>query len=103
MDNEPEVTRKPLTEAAKEALLREVPIIEQAILRIQAALDLEERECETCHIHLKRSYRDVQLVDVLKGSRSRLRRWEEEAGGRPRDQQARVAKSADAADLGSAG
>ena len=71
-----------LTEAVAEALRREVPGIEAALLRIQATADMTTHECEHCHFLVKHAFRDTQLSDGLRGVRSKLRRWEDEAGGR---------------------
>ena len=71
-----------LTEAAREAVRREAPGIEAALMRILEALDMKESECTCCHFRVKQSYRDTQLADLVRGTRGKLRRWEEEAGGR---------------------
>jgi hypothetical protein len=71
-----------LTEAAKEALRREVPIIEASLRRLRAVCDDSSTECLCCHLKVKRSWRDAQLVDTVKSILNKLSRWEQEAGGR---------------------
>jgi hypothetical protein len=71
-----------LTEAAQETLRAEVQGIEEALLRIRAACDETSHECTCCHMKIRHSWRDTQLADTLRGFRTKLRRWEEEAGGR---------------------
>ncbi len=75
-------TRRPLTDAARQAILAEVPGIEAALGRIRAVLDLAEQECSGCHLRVKRAIRDAQLAENLGSIRHKLRRWEDEAGGR---------------------
>jgi hypothetical protein len=74
-----------LTEGAKQALLREIPGIEAALLRIREALDDSSHECEACHFKVKHSFRDSQATESIRGIRYKLRLWEEEAGGRKKD------------------
>lgn len=71
-----------LTEEAKQAILKEVPLIEEALLHIYEALDLSSHTCECCQAERKHSFRDNQLAENLRSARQRLRRWEAEAGGR---------------------
>lgn len=71
-----------LTEAAKQAILTEVPLIEEALQRIYEALDLSSHVCEGCQSERKHAFRDNQLAENLRSTRNKLRRWEEEAGGR---------------------
>lgn len=92
-----------LTEAAKETVLREVPLIEEALVRIYEALDLSSHVCESCQSERKHSFRDNQLAENLRSTRQRLRRWEEEVGGRRVSIERAWRNQADAADLGSAG
>jgi hypothetical protein len=72
-----------LTAKAQEAILREVPHIESALIALYAALDLGSYECEACHSERKVSFRDHQLAENLRSIRHKIRRWETECGGRP--------------------
>jgi hypothetical protein len=80
--NEQKERYEELTEAASEALRREVPEIEAALSRIQAAVNTADQECACCHLKVKVAWRDSQLGETLRGIRNKLRRWEDEAGGR---------------------
>jgi hypothetical protein len=71
-----------LTEDARQAILKEVPLIEEALMRIYEALDLSSHTCECCQAERKHAFRDNQLAENLRSARQRLRRWEEEVGGR---------------------
>ena len=73
---------EPLTEKAQEVILREVPLIEEALLRIYEVLDLSSQECESCKHEKMTSFGDHQLAENLRSIRQKMRRWEESAGGR---------------------
>ena len=66
-----------LTEAAREAVRREAPGIEAALMRILEALDMKESECSCCHLRVKQSYRDTQLAELMRSTCNKLRRWED--------------------------
>ncbi len=71
-----------LTDTTREAILREVPVIEEALVRLYEALDLSSHVCEACQSERKHFFRDQQVAENLRSMRHRLRRWKEEAGGR---------------------
>jgi hypothetical protein len=64
-----------LTQAARDALLREAPIIEAALRRIGEVLDETAHECSGCHLMVKRSFSDAQLAENVRSMIGRLRRW----------------------------
>ncbi len=68
-----------LTDAAREALLREVPVIDAALGRLLEALDESGFECPACHVAVKTAFRDYSVAQPLKGMRTKLRRWKLEA------------------------
>jgi hypothetical protein len=76
-----------LTDAARQALTAEMPGLDEALARIQAALDLTEHTCTSCGANRKHAYRDAQLHETLKAIRRKLSVWEKEAlsGLVPRD------------------
>jgi hypothetical protein len=74
-----------LSETACAAILKEVPAIEAALYRISDVLNVKATECACCHLQVKDSFREHQVADSIRGLRGKLRRLEEEAGGRSRE------------------
>ena len=73
--SQPAPVYRPLTTRAKEALVREVPIIEAALLRLHDAMDQHVEPCPHCRLPVRRSFNDWQLADQIDGMLAKLRRW----------------------------
>lgn len=68
-----------LTTPARDAILKELPTIDQALGRILGELDLTEHACSSCGANRKHAYRDAQLAETLRGMRRKLGVWQREA------------------------
>lgn len=68
-------TYRPLTPRAQEAIAREVPIIEAALVRLRQAMDDEVHHCEQCHLPVRRSFNDWQIAEQIDGMLGKLLRW----------------------------
>ncbi len=67
--------QRSLTSRAQEAVGREGPVIEAALVRLRQAMDDETHHCEHCHIASHRSFNDWQLAEQIDGMLVKLRRW----------------------------
>lgn len=68
-----------LSDAARVAVLREAPVILEALGRVRAALDVASEPCSACGLHVSRCYRDAQLAALCDGVRNKLGKWLAEA------------------------
>jgi hypothetical protein len=68
-----------LSDAARAAVLREAPMILEALARVRAGLDASSEPCSACGLHVSRRYRDAQLAALVDGVRNKLGKWLAEA------------------------
>jgi len=69
-----------LTQAARDALVAELPALEQIVKRLLKSFNTERHECAGCGLTVMEHYADAQAAEVVRGFMSRIERLKRQAG-----------------------